>query len=372
MMNFTTDRQTLASAAAFVSRAVRANPDRPVLANVRLESKGDRLHLYASGGDTSLETVVSIRDATDGVVLAPAKRLSQVLNGFDADEVTLTNIDDQGKTTHDVTLHCGGANVTLRGEGPESFPKASTIPAHKVDVDAKAFVSALAQALPAASTDESRPALTGVLLAAHDDGLRITATDSYRLVVRDLKGASVLEAGQKVLVPASALSEVSRLGDVDGNLTLHLGEAEVVIEAGTNRLRTRLLKADYPDVERLLPSGSPKRTATVNRTDLASAVKLAGLMVTGASPVRLDFEAGSVTVTSKTDEVGSIDKTVDAKLDGEPTTLAFNHEYVGVALNAFPGDEVHFEANEPAQPVVIRDDAEPGLLYLIMPIRAGS
>ena len=132
--------------------------------------------------------------------------------------------------------------------------------------------------MPAASTDESRPILTGVLLAAEADGLRLVATDSYRLAVRDLPGTSVLAEGQSVLVPSSALNELQRvLGSAD-EVTLRLGERDAILRASaTCTLTTRLIEGEFPNYRGLIPSAQPNRL-TVGREALLDAVRRVRLM----------------------------------------------------------------------------------------------
>ncbi|HRE01571.1 MAG TPA: DNA polymerase III subunit beta, partial [Ilumatobacteraceae bacterium] len=126
---------------------------------------------------------------------------------------------------------------------------------------------ALRQVVRAASTDEARPVLTGVLLAAEADGLRMVATDSYRLAVRDLPGASVLGTDQKVLVPGRALNELARLVGNAPELTLRLGEREATFEVGAVRLTTRLIEGEFPNYRQLIPASYPNKL-TVSREAL--------------------------------------------------------------------------------------------------------
>src|SRR5262249_54038888 len=154
-------------------------------------------------------------------------------------------------------------------------------------IASSALVEALRQAVPAASKDDARPILTGVLLAAHAGGLRLVATDSYRLAVRDVEGATLLNEGQKVLVGAKGLSEVQRLVG-DGEIEVALGERDVTFRVGTSELTTRLIEGDFPNYEQLIPSGYPNRL-TVGRDALSAAVNRVRLVGQGrdTSPIRL-------------------------------------------------------------------------------------
>src|SRR5581483_12374793 len=139
-----------------------------------------------------------------------------------------------------------------------------------------AFAAALKQVVRAASKDDLRPILTGVLLAAHGNGLRLVATDSYRLAVRDLRGVSMLEEGQRVLVAAKRLSEVQRLAG-DGEIEVVLHDRDVVFRTSRAEVTARLIEGDFPNYEQLIPSGYPNRL-TVDRDALTSAVERVSLI----------------------------------------------------------------------------------------------
>ena len=135
--------------------------------------------------------------------------------------------------------------------------------------------------MPAASTDDARPILTGVLLAATAEGVRLVATDSYRLAVRDLPGVSMLPEGQKVLVGAKGLGEVQRLLG-DGEIEVFLGERDVTFRLAHTEVTARLIEGDFPNYQQLIPSGYPNRL-TVDR-DALSARGRAGAASSAAEP----------------------------------------------------------------------------------------
>jgi DNA polymerase-3 subunit beta len=166
-----------------------------------------------------------------------------------------------------------------------------------VTLDAGAFSDALRQVVSAASKDEGRPVLTGVLLAAENDGLRLVATDSYRLAVRDLPGVSVLGAEQRVLVPARALNELQRVLSDGPEVTLRIGENDATFEIGGTRLSTRLIPGDFPNYRQLIPPSHPN-LLTVNRGELLDAIRRMKILArdtsTTTSVLRLKISADSL------------------------------------------------------------------------------
>src|SRR5206468_7274061 len=144
------------------------------------------------------------------------------------------------------------SHFSVRTHPAGDFPRLPPISGEAVKLPATGLTEALRQVVRAASSEDSRPILTGVLMAAEQGGLRLVATDSYRLAVRDLPGIGVLREGQRVLVPSRALSELQRLlGSAAGEVHLRLGEHDATFELGTTRLTTRLIEGEFPNYRQL-------------------------------------------------------------------------------------------------------------------------
>ena len=156
----------------------------------------------------------------------------------------------------------------------------------------------------AASTDDARAVLTGVLLTAEDDGVRMVATDSYRLAVRDLPDSEMLGEGQKVLVPSRALNELQRVLGGGDELQVRLGARDAVFESGGTRLTTRLIEGEYPNYRNLLPSPYPN-VLTVGREALLEALRRVKILAQDATPVRLQLGGDTLELTAITQDVGN-------------------------------------------------------------------
>jgi DNA polymerase-3 subunit beta len=235
-------------------------------------------------------------------------------------------------------------------------------------MQASAFGDALRQVVRAASTDDNRPILTGVLLTAENDGLRLVATDSYRLAVRDLADTPVLGAGQKVLVPGRALAELQRVISADAELSVRLGAREAVFEVGGTRLATRLIEGEYPNYRNLLPSSYPNRL-TVGREALLEALRRVKILAQDSTPVRLALGGDTLRLTAITQDVGNAHEEIDAAYEGTEMTVAFNPEYLTSGVEAVEGDEVTLSTLDPMKPAVLRGVGHDEYLYLLMPVR---
>jgi DNA polymerase-3 subunit beta len=210
--------------------------------------------------------------------------------------------------------------------------------------------------------------LTGVLLAADDDGLRLVATDSYRLAVRDLPETAVLSAGQKVLIPGRALTELQRvMGDAD-ELTVRLGDREATFESAGTRLSTRLIEGEFPNYRNLLPSSYPN-LLTVGKASMLEAIRRVKILAQDSTPVRLSLGGPTVQLTAITQDVGNAAEEVDAVYDGTEMVVAFNPDYLAAGIDAIDSDDVTLATMDPMKPAVLRGVGRDDYLYLLMPVR---
>jgi DNA polymerase-3 subunit beta len=222
--------------------------------------------------------------------------------------------------------------------------------------------------VPAASLDDARPILTGVLMAAEDGGLRLVATDSYRLGVRDLPGSAVLREGQEVIVPSKALGELRRLLGEAETVRLRLGEREVAFEVGDVVLSTRLIEGEFPKYRSLIPQSHPNRLR-VGRTALLDALRRVRLLAREGAHVRLRMKPDELELQAVTQDVGEAHEVVDATYEGEELTVAFNPEYLIAGIEATPGEEIVLETVDNLKPALIHASDGLEFLYLLMPVR---
>ncbi len=387
-MKFRCERDVLVEALASATRAVTTRGGAlPVLSGVKAALKGDRLVLTGSDLDLTIQVVVTVAGDTDGVAVLPARLAADIVRALDPGAVHVEVSEAEAR------IASGRSHFSVRLLPADDFPRVADSPADEVTLDAAALVDALRQVVPAASHDDARPILTGVLMAAEGDGLRLVATDSYRLAVRDLPGASVLREGQSVLVPSRALGELARLlGGADkgggGSVSLRLGERDATFEVGSfaagpadgggddavtrgasgTRLTTRLIEGQFPNYRQLIPDHHPNRL-TVGREPLLDALRRVKLLAREAIPVRLDLRPATVQLSAVTQDVGQAEEELDAKYEGTEMVISFNPEYLVDGIEAVAGDEVTLETLDGLKPAVVRAVGRHDYLYLLMPIR---
>lgn len=364
-MKFRCERDVLVEALATASRAVASRGGAlPVLSGLRVEVAGDRLHLAGTDLDLTIQVEITVSGLADGVAVVPARLTSDIVRALEPGAVSFEADDDE------VRIASGRSQFAVRMLPVAEFPRLPVAQGDDVTLPVEGLAEALRQVVRAASSEDSRPILTGVLVAAEGGGLRLVATDSYRLAMRDLPDAAVLREGQRVLVPSRALAELQRLlGSASGDVRLRLGEHDATFELGTVRLTTRLIEGEFPNYRQLIPSSYPNRLI-VGKEPLLDAVRRVKLLVRDTTtPVRMALRPDGIELTVVTQEVGQATEDVDAKYEGVEMTVAFNPTYLIEGVEAVVGDEVLLETVDALKPATVKSTDGSDYLYLLMPVR---
>lgn len=362
-MKFRAERDTLLDALSTAARAAATRGGAlPALSGVRMEVTGDTLKLAGSDLDLTVQVEATVNGVADGVCVVPARLAADIVRALEPSAVLVVAEGSEA------VISAGRSQFTVRLLPAEEFLRLPEPAADAVTLDAASFAAALTQVVRAASRDDARPILTGVLLAAEAGGLRLVATDSYRLALRDLPGTSLLAEGKQVLVPARALGELTRVVAGSPAVTLRLGADQATFEAGHVRLTTRLIEGEFPNYRQLVPSAYPNRLS-VGKEPMIDAVRRVKLMAREATPVRLALRAEGVQLTAITQDVGQAREDVDAKYEGAEMTVAFNPDFLLEGIEAVPGDEVVLETLDSLKPATLKPTEGTDFLYLLMPVR---
>lgn len=363
-MKFRCERDTLAEAISTAQRAVAVRSGAlPVLSGVHLHAADNAVELIGSDLDLTIRVTIPAQVDTPGEAVVPAKLFDGLTTRLKPGTVTFEVEGD------DARISAGSARAGVRLLPADEFPRVSDPEGASVTVDAQPLAEALRQVIPAASRDDARPILTGVLLTATATGMCLVATDSYRLAVRDLEGVGMLTEGQKVLVGARGLAEVQRVFG-SGEIQVTLGEREVKFATETRSVTTRLIEGEFPNYEQLVPNGYPNRL-TVARATLEEAVRLMQIVGEGreGTPVRLSMSASGLELSATAQERADAVEAIDAKFEGSDLTVAFNPQFLLDGLLAIEGEEAVLESMDPLKPATLRGGEHPEFLYLLMPVR---
>jgi len=322
---------------------------------------GGELTLITTDLEVSARLTISVQVTEAGIALVPARLLGDTVKSLSNAPVEFETDQSQ------VTIRCAAYEGTLRLLPAEDFPGLQEPSGTTVTAEAGAFAEAIGQVGRGASRDEARPVLTGVLLEVSREGVVMVATDSYRLAVRDLVASASGEA--KAIVPERAMSEAGRAAAADEKSTVEIfiDERQVSFKIGTLMLTSRLIEGEFPNYRQLLPDRYENRLVA-SRSQLIDAVRRVGLLARESSPVKLEFNALGVRLTSSSPDLGGAVESVEATFEGEDLTAAFNPAYLVDGLNAAVGERVRLEVRDGLKPAVIRGDGE-AFVYLAMPVR---
>ena len=317
--------------------------------------------------DVGIRVPVQAEIAREGVVVLPARLLLDVVRSLPAPELSL----ELRSAEQDVELVSGNATFDIRTLRTEEFPPfPEPDPASTVTVPVDAFVSTSLKVAGSASRDETRPVLTGILVSASDRELRMVATDSYRLSVKQTTLDSPLASGFEVNVPARALQELARVAShTEGEqLSVSVRQNQVLFELDGTILSSRLIDGQFPNYSQLLPE-SFEHELRVAGPELTDVVRRISLLAQKNAPIRLMFESGELTVSAQTPDVGEARESLPVAFQGEQLEIGFNPEFLRDGLEAIEEGDVLLKLISPLRPGLIEAADESGFQYLIMPIR---
>jgi DNA polymerase III subunit beta len=352
-----------------VARVASTRSAVQALSGVQIAVGGDgdgSVELRATDMEVGLRVPLAARIERGGTVVLPARLLLDVVRTLRSGDVSL----ELRPTEQDVEIVGGTARFHIRTLRNEDFPP---LPApggdQVVSMPAAAFVDTIARVSRSASRDETRPILTGILVSASGDELRMVATDSYRLSVKETRLEAPLEGGFEANVPARALEELGRLvrDDVD-QIRIGVRSNQVVFEIGGVALSSRLIDGQFPNYRQLLPEAY-EHELTVARDELLEVVRRISLMAQKNAPLRLSFTEGEVRISAQTPDVGEASEPLPVPFAGESFEIGFNPDFLTVGLESAGAEQVVVKLISPLRPGLIEAADGSGFLYLIMPIR---
>ena len=366
-MKLTTRRDTLFHQLQTVTRAASTRSAVQALSGVQLQAASDGIELRATDMEIGLRVPLEGEVVREGAVVLPARLLVDVVRSLPADELTL----ELRAAEQDVELNSGSATFHIRTLRLEDFPPLPEPGGDdQLDVPGPALVETVLKVARAASRDETRPVLTGVLVSAAEQELRMAATDSYRLAVKDTTLEAPLSRSFEANVPARALQELTRIVQHEGadRIGVSLRSNQVVFEAASVVLSSRLIDGQFPNVRTLLPEAYEHELQLAG-AEIADVVRRISLLAQKNAPLRLSFAEGELTVSARTPDVGEARETVPVPFQGEPLEIGFNPEFLRDGLEALEGGDLVLKLISPLRPGLIEAADGSGFVYLLMPIR---
>lgn len=363
-MKLKVTQENLNKALGLVARVANARGTLPILSNVLLKIDDNRLSVSATNLDIAISCQLGAQVQEDGSLTVPARLFQDLVNGLPSGVIELEQDEQRLKVTTD------SYKSVINGVAADEFPVMPAIEGGtRWKVAAPLLKRGLQQVVLAASTDESRPVLTGVLFQTADKVLYIAATDSYRLAEKRL---SELQQDVKLLIPASALHDVLRIiNDYEGDIEVVHDDQQVQFRAGDVELVARLIEGNYPDYRKLIPA-SFATTATMPRSELASITKVSSLFAresAGSIVVSVDEPSESIWIHAVASQLGENNATlkVDAKGSG---SITLNSRYLLDALQVMDASDVRLGFNGKLEAVMLTDSEKDDYLHIIMPLKS--
>ncbi|HUF94851.1 MAG TPA: DNA polymerase III subunit beta [Acidimicrobiia bacterium] len=359
-MRIRAERDDLADVFARANRAVGTRTALPVLQGLLCEVSGNTLRVTGTDLDVTVKTSAEVDVIEEGRAVIPGRLLAEAVRKMPPGDVTI------GVTETEIEIQGNGPRFNLRPLNADDFPTQEDIITDGVEIDGEKLAEAIGQVTIAASGDGARPILTGVLFEGTETGLRMVATDSYRLAKREVPGVGVEGSG---LVPARGLRELPRtIGSA--KVTAQMREREAVFSSDKGVLRLRLIDGNFPKYQSLLPESYPNQMV-IDKYELLDALGRVTLVAEDHIPVRLKLLEGGVEVTVTRQDVGGESEHIAGEFSGsdEDVTIAFNPRYLQDGVGAIPGDKIRIRVIDAFKPSVVDSGSDEEYLYLLMPVR---
>ncbi len=350
------------------TRVASARSAVQALSGVMISAAADSApELLATDMEIGLRVPLKADVARPGSVVLPARLLLDVARSLPAEALTM----ELRAAEQDVEIICGPTTFHLRTLRSEDFPSLpSPSPDTRVVLPGEAFVQTVMRVARSASRDETRPVLTGVLISASGQELRMVATDSYRLSVKETALESPLQGSLEANVPARALQELVRIAQQSpsDSIAVSVGQNQAVFEIGDVVLSSRLIDGQFPNYRQLLPE-SVEHELRLASAELTDVVRRISLLAQKNAPLRLSFSEGTLTVSAQTPDVGEASEAIPVPFHGEPFEIGFNPEFLRDGLESIESEELVLKLISPLRPGLIESPDSGDFVYLIMPIR---
>lgn len=365
-MKLKTKRDELVSKLSVVSRAVSTRAATQSLSGILLTAEEGAVSLCATDLEMGLKTDLTAELEAPGAVLLPGRLFAELSRSLGDPTVELELRESEG----DVEIRCGGSSFHLRTLPSEDFPRFPDEAGEPLKIPAPAVASTVELVAGAASRDDMRPVLTGVLVNASGSEMTMVATDSYRLAVKRTELESPIGGDLEANIPARALRELGRIVSADGveEVSIVLQRNQAVIEAGGTVLVTRLIEGQFPNFRQLLPE-SYEHDVRLPRSELLEVTRRVSQLAQRNAPLRLSFSPGELTVAASTPDVGDAQETMPAAFEGEPLEIGFNPDFLREGIESVEGDEVLIRLISPLRPGLLQPVDDDDFRYLVMPIR---
>ena len=372
-MKASVSQQQLAHGLSTVSRAVSPRSTLPVLSNILLATDEGRLRLSATNLELGISCWIGAQIHEEGSITIPARTLTDLISTLPNDTVTLA----LNTRTQTLNVVCGGSNTDIKGIDAQEFPPMPVPDLEEgVDLNVTNFKEMIQQVVFAASDDDARPVLQGVMMTVSGSEVTMAATDGFRISVRRAALTSPAARPMSAIIPARALAELARIAS-DGEESLAMvippGRGQVLFHMRDAELVSQLIEGNFPVYKVIIPRTFKTRTI-ISTPLLRNACRQAEIIARESNnEVRMEIQPrgdmpGLVTIKATSDEKGKSEVQVDATIEGPALVIAFNVKYLREVLEVVRTPNVALETNAHNTPGLIRQVGEEAFQHVIMPM----
>ena len=363
-------QENISLALSHTSRFVASKIQLPILNHILFATDNGRLKLSATNLELGINYWLGAKIEQEGSFCLPAKEITEFVSYLPSGRLDLSL-----KNNNILTLSSSKTESNFACLPPADFPQIPSFDSKTAfEIDLPILTQAINQIAFAAATDDSRPILTAILCTFTSRDLTLVATDGFRLSLKNIKLVNPLNLStetQTLLIPAKSLLEIVKLAKNAKKIKIGLtGDSnQVVFVLEDLELVSRLIEGDYPDYHRIIPKSCGTKVY-INRDELTQAIKQSSVFSRqSANVVKLSLKASSVELSANAPQIGQNKVSVDARIEGEPLDIAFNYKFISDFLNICTGEEIVLELNEVLSPGLFRDQSDPALTHIIMPVR---
>ncbi|MSO41346.1 MAG: DNA polymerase III subunit beta [Solirubrobacterales bacterium] len=363
-MKITANRQALLDSLLVVSRAVSTRAALQALSGILVSLDGNGVRMRATDMELGIEVQSTVDAEGEGAVVLPGRLVVEVVRSLPEGSVTLELREN------DVEITAGSSSFHLRTLPPDDFPRFPEPEGDPVELAGAPLRETIGRVARAASRDEARPVLTGILVSAENDELTMVATDSYRLAVKRTKLESPLAAKLEANVPARAMRELARLIETtpEEAVRIWLTRNQAIFRVGGVTLNSRLIDGQFPNHRQLLPE-TYEHEVKLPRVELLEVTRRVAQLAQRNAALRLALAEGELTVSAETPDLGDAREALPAPFTGEPIEIGFNPEFVRDGLESLDTDDILLKLISPLRPGLLEPAEGDDFSYLVMPIR---
>jgi len=371
-------QENLAHGLSIISRAVSPRSTLPVLANVLVATDEGRLRLSATNLELGITCWIGAKVEEEGSTTVPARTFSDLVSTLPNDRVNMSlNV-----RTQTLNVRCGSSNTDIKGIDAQEFPPLP-VPdlANGIQINVTDLKEMIQQVAFAASTDEARPVLTGVLLTVSGNRLSLSAADGFRLSIRKAELSSPAQRPITAIIPARALTELARIstdGDQPVVMVLPPGRGQVIFHTKDTELTSQLIEGSFPELEQVIPRNSRTRTVLATTAFLKACKQAEIFAREGSHIARInitpggEMQPGVVEISGQSEETGFNQTQVDANIEGPGILIAFNVRFLREVLDVIKTPNVLLETTVDNSPGLIRPVGEDNFMHVIMPMHLGD